>query len=97
MNDKTITDSITHERELLVAFNWAYEVLGQGIVSDAIYEYGLRNLKELRDAHPQHWQEHGLMHEYFVGNDEWTYTGSGIPRTKEVLQIYLKVKTRIGK
>jgi hypothetical protein len=81
-------DWITHERTLCLVFNFAYEVVGQGLVSDAIYEYGIAKLKELKATKPDEWAACTFFADYFVGNDDWEYTGSGVPRTSEVEALY---------
>ena len=79
---------ITHERTLCLVFNFAYEVVGQGLVSDAIYEYGIAKLKELKATKPDEWAACTFFADYFVDNDDWEYTGSGVPRTSEVEALY---------
>lgn len=83
--------AILHERKLAVIFNYAYEVTGEGLVSDAVYEHGLANLRELRDAFPTEWQECPFYKEYFLLED-WEYTGSGVPRTEESRALYESFK-----
>lgn len=81
-------DWITHERTLCLVFNFAYEVVGQGLVSDAIYEYGIAKMKELKATKPDEWAACTFFADYFVDNDDWEYTGSGVPRTSEVEALY---------
>lgn len=83
-----IQNDIIHNRKLTVIFNYAYEVIGQGLVSDAIYEYGLTVLKELKKLHPIEWNNCHFYKEYFVDSDDWEYTGSGIPLTEETKNLY---------
>lgn len=83
-----VNSSILHNRKLTVIFNYAYEVIGQGLVSDPIYEYGINQLKELKNTYPIEWAEHDFYRDYFVWNDDWEYTGSGVPRTMESRLLY---------
>ena len=83
-----IASKIIHEKKLALIFNYAYEVIGQGIVSDAIYEYGLSLLKEYKKDYPIEWNSCSFFKEYFVDNDDWEYTGSGVPVTDKVKNLY---------
>lgn len=83
-----VVDKIIFERELVLVFNYAYEVLGEGLVKDSVYEYGIQNLRELRENFPVEWESCGFYHEYFVKNDDWEYTGSGVPRGGDVKSLY---------
>jgi hypothetical protein len=77
-----------HERSLCLIYNFAYEVVGQGLVSDAVYEYGITKMKQMKANDPDAWAACEFFADYFVGNDEWEYTGSGVPRTPEVEALY---------
>lgn len=81
-------NKIIHERKLALVFNYAYEVNGQGLVSDAVYEYGLSLMKEYKRLHPEEWDSCDFYKEYFVENDDWEYTGSGVPRTESVKSLH---------
>lgn len=83
-----IQSKIVHERKLALIFNYAYEVIGQGIVSDAIYEYGISRLREFKNKYPDEWNKCEFHKDYFVDNDDWEYTGSGVPTTSEVKELY---------
>ena len=85
---------IIHERRLCLIFNFAYEVVGQGLVSDATYEYGIQNMRDLRAENPEEWATCDFFNDYFVVNDDWEYTGSGVPRTNEVKALYLAFLTQ---
>lgn len=88
MTHRTAEDRIIHERTLALVFNYAYET-GDGLVSDAIYEYGILQLRMLKASYPEEWNSCEFFKDYFVERDDWEYTGSGVPRTEEVHQLYL--------
>lgn len=96
MNEKVLK-SIEHERRLAVAFNYAYEVIGEGLVSDAIYEYGLSNLKYLKRNFPTEWEHCDVFSDYFIQDDSWEYTGSGVPQNDEAKAEYDRVLKLKGK
>lgn len=96
MNDKALKQ-IAHERTLLVIFNYAYEVIGQGLVSDGIYEYGVSRLKELMGNHPEEWASSECFKDYFTKDNDWVFTGSHSPKGEEVETLYADMLKRIGK
>lgn len=87
-NEMDVKSKIIHERKLALIFNYAYEVIGQGIVSDAIYEYGLSTLKEYKKNYLTEWNNCCFFKEYFVDADDWEYTGSSVPLTEETRSLY---------
>lgn len=78
---------IARERKFIVACNYAYEVVGSSPVSDSIYEYVISRLELFKEFCPDEWKACDVFYDYFVKNDDWTYTGSGVPQTEEAKKL----------
>jgi hypothetical protein len=76
-----IPKDISRERNFIVACNYAYDVLGESPVPDHVYEFVVGKLEEYKKYCPKEWNSCDIFHDYFVKNDDWEYTGSGVPNT----------------
>lgn len=78
-----IPRDISRERRFIVACNYAYDINGESPVPDHVYEFAVGKLEEYKKYCLDEWNGCAVYEDYFVKNDDWEYTGSGVPSTEE--------------
>ena len=92
----TAQELIEWEQKLLLIFAQSYNTEDNPMVSDALYDYSVHVLQDLKAKYPEEWELSRMYPEVFQAPDQaWTFTSQHFPVNEEIAEWMLERKVQV--
>ena len=92
----TAQDIIEWEQKLLLMLAQSYNTEENPMASDAIYDYSVSVLQDLKARYPEEWQQSSMYPQVFQDPEQaWTFTSQHFPVNEEIAEWIVVRKVQV--